>query len=102
MVFVEVVETIAVDNPGDPVVTRTQIYSIGAEGVAIASFVKPDVQKRGCHTLFYTRHGFFDGEQAIFERRSVRNFKEDPVPEHLVRRVIEAGRFAPSDGPSDR
>ncbi|MEW6188054.1 MAG: nitroreductase family protein [Thermodesulfobacteriota bacterium] len=37
-------------------------------------------------------------ERAIFERRSVRNFKEDPVPESLIRRVLEAGRFAPSAG----
>ena len=37
-------------------------------------------------------------EKLIMERRSVRNFKPDPVPEHLIRRVIEAGRFAPSSG----
>jgi nitroreductase/NAD-dependent dihydropyrimidine dehydrogenase PreA subunit len=37
-------------------------------------------------------------EKAIFNRRSARNFKEDPVPESLIRRVLEAGRFAPSAG----
>jgi alkylation response protein AidB-like acyl-CoA dehydrogenase/nitroreductase/NAD-dependent dihydropyrimidine dehydrogenase PreA subunit len=37
-------------------------------------------------------------EQAIFERRSVRNFEPDPVPETLITRVLEAGRFAPSSG----
>jgi nitroreductase/NAD-dependent dihydropyrimidine dehydrogenase PreA subunit len=37
-------------------------------------------------------------ERAIVERRSVRNFKPDPVPDHLIRRVLEAGRFAPSAG----
>jgi len=37
-------------------------------------------------------------ERVILERRSVRNFKEDPVPDHLIRRVLEAGRFAPSGG----
>jgi len=37
-------------------------------------------------------------EKAIFSRRSVRNFKEDPVPESYIRRVLEAGRFAPSAG----
>jgi nitroreductase len=37
-------------------------------------------------------------EQAILERRSVRNFQPDPVPEPLIRRVLEAGRFAPSSG----
>jgi nitroreductase/NAD-dependent dihydropyrimidine dehydrogenase PreA subunit len=37
-------------------------------------------------------------ERLIFNRRSVRNFKPDPVPEPLIRRVLEAGRFAPSAG----
>lgn len=37
-------------------------------------------------------------EQAVFERRSVRNFLDKPVPESFIRRVLEAGRFAPSAG----
>jgi len=37
-------------------------------------------------------------ERAVFYRRSVRNYKDKPVPEPLVRRVLEAGRFAPSAG----
>jgi nitroreductase len=37
-------------------------------------------------------------ERTVLERRSVRNFKEDPVPEPLIRRVLEAGRFTPSAG----
>ena len=37
-------------------------------------------------------------ERIIMNRRSVRNFKKDPVPEPLIRRVLEAGRFAPSAG----
>ncbi len=37
-------------------------------------------------------------EKAILERRSVRNFKDKPVPESLIQRVLEAGRFAPSAG----
>lgn len=37
-------------------------------------------------------------ERLMFERRSVRNFKPDPVPETMIRRVLEAGRFAPSGG----
>jgi nitroreductase/NAD-dependent dihydropyrimidine dehydrogenase PreA subunit len=37
-------------------------------------------------------------ERAVLQRRSVRNFKDMPVPEHLIRRVLEAGRFAPSAG----
>jgi nitroreductase/ferredoxin len=37
-------------------------------------------------------------ERAVLQRRSVRNFKDDPVPDHFIRRVLEAGRFAPSAG----
>jgi nitroreductase/ferredoxin len=37
-------------------------------------------------------------ERAVFERRSVRNFKSDQVPESYIRRILEAGRFAPSAG----
>jgi len=39
-------------------------------------------------------------EKTIFERRSVRWYKSDQVPEHLVRRILEAGRYAPSAGNS--
>jgi nitroreductase len=37
-------------------------------------------------------------EETIFARRSVRYYKKDQVPEYLVRRLIETGRFAPSAG----
>jgi len=39
-------------------------------------------------------------ETVILERRSVRKYSEKQVPEYLVRRIIEAGRFAPSAGNS--
>ncbi len=35
-------------------------------------------------------------EKTVLNRRSTRNFKDKPVPESLIRRVLEAGRFAPS------
>jgi len=37
-------------------------------------------------------------EEVIFRRRSVRFYWKEQVPEHLVRRIREAGRFAPSAG----
>ncbi len=37
-------------------------------------------------------------ERTIIERRSVRNFKDTHVPDPLIRRVLETGRFAPSAG----
>lgn len=36
--------------------------------------------------------------EAIRTRRSIRKFKEVPVPEHLLTKVLEAGRIAPSAG----
>ena len=37
-------------------------------------------------------------EEVIFRRRSVRFYHKKQVPEHLVKRLLEAGRFAPSAG----
>ncbi len=37
-------------------------------------------------------------EKVILERRSVRKYKDKQVPESVVRRILEAGRFAPSAG----
>ncbi len=37
-------------------------------------------------------------EKIIFERRSIRAFKSNPLPDSMIRRILEAGRFAPSAG----
>jgi nitroreductase len=37
-------------------------------------------------------------ERVILERRSVRKYKDKQVPQSVVRRILEAGRFAPSAG----
>lgn len=37
-------------------------------------------------------------ERIILSRRSVRNYKPDQVPEFMVKRILEAGRYAPSAG----
>ncbi len=34
--------------------------------------------------------------QAIFERRSIRKYKPEPIPAEHLRRILEAGRQAPS------
>jgi len=51
----------------------------------------------------YTWHEGMDWnpvERVILERRSTRKYKDKQVPEALVRRILEAGRFAPSAGNS--
>ncbi len=37
-------------------------------------------------------------EDIIYRRRSVRAYQKKQVPEYLIRRILEAGRFAPSSG----
>jgi nitroreductase len=36
--------------------------------------------------------------EVVVKRRSIRKFKEDPVPEKALGKVLEAGRWAPSAG----
>src|SRR4030066_1436286 len=37
-------------------------------------------------------------EKIIMERRSIRSFKKEPLPDSMIQRILEAGRFAPSAG----
>jgi len=41
---------------------------------------------------------FNDVEETIYRRRSVRFYEKQQVPVYLIRRILEAGRFAPSAG----
>jgi nicotinate-nucleotide--dimethylbenzimidazole phosphoribosyltransferase len=41
-----------------------------------------------------------DFDEVVAKRRSIRKFKEDPVPEKILHKVLEAGRWAPSAGNS--
>ena len=43
---------------------------------------------------------FTETERIILSRRSVRLYTEEQVPEFMVKRILEAGRFAPSAGNS--
>lgn len=35
---------------------------------------------------------------AIKGRRSIRCYKEDPIPDELIQKILEAARWAPSGG----
>jgi nitroreductase len=39
-------------------------------------------------------------EKVIMERRSIRGFRKEPLPDNMIRRILEAGRFAPTAGNS--
>ena len=41
-----------------------------------------------------------DFDEVVVKRRSIRKFKENPVPEKIIHKVLEAGRWAPSAGNS--
>ncbi len=49
-------------------------------------------------TCSHDNSGWTCVENAVFNRRSVRKYKNEQVPESLIRRILEAGRFAPSAG----
>ena len=44
------------------------------------------------------RQHLTETEEVILKRRSVRMYKKKPVPEYMIKRILEAGRFAPSAG----
>jgi nitroreductase len=44
------------------------------------------------------QNGWTPTEEVILKRRSVRLYKKEQIPEFMVRRILEAGRFAPSAG----
>ncbi len=52
----------------------------------------------GVNSLERLKREFTDTEKVILSRRSVRQFKKEQVPEFMVKRILEAGRFAPSAG----
>ena len=41
---------------------------------------------------------YTETERVILERRSVRKYKKDQLPEWMVKRILETGRYAPSAG----
>jgi nitroreductase len=55
-------------------------------------------EKNGIESLDRLKGEFTETEKVILSRRSVRQYKKEQVPEFMVRRILEAGRFAPSAG----
>ncbi len=35
-------------------------------------------------------------EEIIFTRRTIRKFRQEPIPEHVIEKIVEAARLAPS------
>ena len=55
-------------------------------------------EKNRTEALERLKSEFTETEKVILNRRSVRQYKKEQVPEFMVRRILEAGRFAPSSG----
>ena len=51
-----------------------------------------------CEQIEHDPQAWTTVERACFERRSVRKYRTQQVPEYLIKRMLEAGRFAPSAG----
>jgi nitroreductase len=47
---------------------------------------------------YYEGMPFNPVEKVIMERRSTRKYKKEPLPDGMIRRILEAARFAPSTG----
>jgi len=54
--------------------------------------ISPKAEKDNLKTCFTST------EKVIFNRRSVRLYRNEQVPEFMIKRILEAGRFAPSAG----
>lgn len=57
--------------------------------------IKPPLECRNAEGLLAE---WTETEKIILNRRSVRNYRNIPVPEAIINRILEAGRFAPSAG----
>jgi nitroreductase len=57
---------------------------------------KPDRAEK----IEWLKSNFTEAEKIILSRRSVRLYKKEQVPEFMIKRILEAGRFAPSAGNS--
>lgn len=58
---------------------------------------EPDLSD-GSEGVEELKNSYTETEQVILKRRSIRVYKKKQVPEFMVRRILEAGRFAPSAG----
>jgi nitroreductase len=57
-------------------------------------------EKNSNETVERLKTEFTETEKVILSRRSVRLFKKEQVPAFMIKRILEAGRFAPSAGNS--
>ncbi|MFZ5603744.1 MAG: nitroreductase family protein [Pseudomonadota bacterium] len=79
-----------------------------AAGETLAAFAKPAAMagkktekiRRERRTPPAPGAEFNEVESTILQRRSTRLYRDKPVEEYLVKRILEAGRYAPSAGNS--
>jgi len=57
--------------------------------------MKDDLREPGLEKL---QVAYTETERVILERRSVRKYKQKQVPDWMVKRILECGRFAPTAG----
>jgi nitroreductase/NAD-dependent dihydropyrimidine dehydrogenase PreA subunit len=59
---------------------------------------KKEVKQDKVNLLKNLEENFTETEKVILSRRSTRWYKKEQVPEFMVKRILEAGRFAPTAG----
>lgn len=64
-------------------------------GAALALGTGPDLTRARDHG---PQTGNLDFFEVVGSRRSVRKFRDDPVPEENLRRILDAARMAPTSG----
>ena len=57
-----------------------------------------EVKKNRAELIKELEGNYTETEKVILNRRSVRWYKQEQVPEFMIKRILEAGRFAPSGG----
>jgi len=65
-----------------------------------AAAAQQSKQEARAEAIQRLRSEYTETEKVILRRRSVRLYKKEQVPEFMVKRVLQAGRFAPSAGNS--
>lgn len=62
------------------------------------NMAEPEKNGRDTSRMEQLRNAWTQTEEVILKRRSVRIYQKKQVPEFMIKRILEAGRFAPSAG----
>jgi nitroreductase len=82
------------DIAAERYIVRFDLFNYSLDFLDVLFYIFHSVLKQS--KIFYQIGAFLDILDIITTRRSVRKFDDKPVPEELLRAILEAGRWAPS------